>query len=157
MKMKHCRLILGYLINKLRDATESIYCELDSTIYFWVKSKEGRRYKIALLRGYSFSDKDRITEKIRLEATGRGFAKPNDDVSRLICSRFTYEEIGIMGLLGIVVMCEPAKEHLPGVARYSDGSNGELKYKDYYDGNNNNLGHHIWDRNLMFAFVASGR
>lgn len=66
--------------------------------------------EIAVLKGVIFKDVDRITKKIRKEASDRKFSTPNAEVACLIREMFTDEEIKDMGLSWIVTMHELIKD-----------------------------------------------
>lgn len=89
-------------------------------------SKAGTLYKIAVLKGIMFSDNDRITSKIRVEAERRKLEKPNAEVACLIREMFSDEELEAMGLWWIVVFHESIKDsdgdsRLLGTYRNGDG------------------------------------
>jgi len=115
------------------------------------KLTNGVTYEIAVLKGSLFSDSDRITKKIRVEAGRRKLTKPNAEVACLIRENFSDEELEVMGLYWIVTMHDPIKDSggdpvLLSADRYDDG-----RWLDaYYDEPDSR-----WDRNYGFAFVAS--
>lgn len=107
--------------------------------------------EIAVLKGESFSDSDRITTKIRIAATEKHkLAMPNAEVACLIREKFTDDEIKAMGLWYIVVMHEPIKDSFgdSGLLCASRGGDGRWLFT-YYDRLNNN-----WDRVYGFAFAV---
>ncbi|MBU3934399.1 hypothetical protein KKC00_00280, partial [Patescibacteria group bacterium] len=74
------------------------------------KPTSGTTYRIAILKGTLFTDRDRITKKIRAEAERRKLAKPNAEVACLIREMFSDEELETMGLWWIVVFHEPIRD-----------------------------------------------
>ena len=114
-------------------------------------SKKGTVTQIAVIKGEFFSDDNRITSNIRIEADKRKFGKPNAEVGCLIRDMFTDEEIKKMGLSWIVIMHEPIKDsdgdpYLLCTYRSDDDS---WLCADY--GNPDVR----WNREDGFAFVAS--
>lgn len=71
---------------------------------------KGVTYQVAVLKGTFFSDKDRVTKKIRSEADRRKFSKPNAEIACLIRDKLTDAQIEAMGLIWIVTMHEPTKD-----------------------------------------------
>ena len=71
------------------------------------KPTDGVTYEIAVLKDMLFSDRDRITKKIRAEADKRNLTKPNAEVACLIREKFCDDDLEAMGLLWIVTMHEP--------------------------------------------------
>jgi hypothetical protein len=78
------------------------------------KPTSGVTHEVAVLKGMLFSDNDRITSKVRAEATCRNLSVPKAEVACLIREKFTDKELEAMGLWLIIVMHEPIKN--------SDGS-----------------------------------
>lgn len=76
-----------------------------SSPYF--KPTCGVTNEIAILKGVSFGEKDRISKVVRANADRRKFSKPNVELACLIREKFTDKEIIAMGLWYIVVMHEP--------------------------------------------------
>ena len=89
------------------------------------KPTNGVTYEVAILKGMLFEDDNRVTEKIRAEATGRKFEKPNAELACLIRENFSDEDIEAMGLWWIIVMHEPIKDsgglRLLGASRFDFG------------------------------------
>lgn len=115
------------------------------------KPTNGVTYKVAVLKGMLFSDNDRITSKVRAEATCHNLSVPNAEVACLIREKFTDKELVAMGLWWIIVMHEPIKDsgggpRLLDVSRDNDGS----WLDSYYDDPDCR-----WYREDGFAFVAS--
>ncbi len=73
------------------------------------KPTSGVTTEVAVLKGELFTDKDRITDKIRAEADKRKLSKPNAEVACLIREKFTDKDLEAMGLRYIVVMHDPIK------------------------------------------------
>ena len=73
------------------------------------KPTSGVTTEIAVLKGIIFTDRERITKKIRQEATKHKLTKPNVEVACLIREMFSSEDIKAMGLSWIVTMHEPIK------------------------------------------------
>ncbi len=65
--------------------------------------------EIAVLRGFLFEEKDRITKVVRTKAQKLHFSMPNAEVACLICERFTDEAIKAANLHWIIVMHDPFK------------------------------------------------
>lgn len=68
------------------------------------KPTSGVTTKVAVLKGTLFGDSNRITKKIRVEATKRKLLKPNAETACLIREKFSDQEFEDMGTLEIVVM-----------------------------------------------------
>ena len=129
----------------LENYAKSVLCSPD------FKPTSGVNYEVAILKGMLFENDDRITRKIRAEASRRNLAKPHAEVACLIRDNFSDEEIEAMALWWIVVMHEPIKD--------SDGNPGLL------DVTRNGGGHWLrayyvrpddrWSRDGGFAFVVS--
>lgn len=105
---------------------------------------------IVVLKGTLFTDKDRVTRKIRAEAESRKFEKPNPEVACLIREMFTDEEMEVMGLWWIVVMHEPINDSVGGpflldAHRYGHGRWLGASYGSPGVG---------WDRGDGFAFAV---
>ena len=107
--------------------------------------------QIAILKGMIFSDKDRVTKKIRAYTSERNFSKPNAEVACLIRENFSDEEIKAMGLIWIITMHEPIKD--------SDGDLYLLNANRDHGGRwlNADYGNPVggWGRENGFAFVVS--
>lgn len=71
------------------------------------KPSKGVTTEIVVMKGSLFSNNDRITRNIRVEASKRKYVAPNPEVACLIRAMFTDKEIEDMGLWGIVTMHEP--------------------------------------------------
>lgn len=74
------------------------------------KPTNGVSYRIAVLKGKLFTDRDRITENIRAEVERRKLEKPNAEAACLIRDMFSDKELEAMGLWWIVVFHEPIKD-----------------------------------------------
>ena len=70
----------------------------------------GVTYEIAVLKGMLFQNSDRITRKIRDEASRRQLTKPNAEVACIVRERFADQELEAMGLIWIVTMHEPISD-----------------------------------------------
>jgi hypothetical protein len=115
------------------------------------KPTSGVTTEIAILKGALFEDDDRITKKIRAEASRRKLTKLNAEAACLIRENFSDEEIKAMGLIWIVAMHEPIKDSdgdldLLGAYRV-DGSRWLGACYGYPDGR--------WARESGFAFTVS--
>jgi len=115
------------------------------------KPTSGVTTEIAVLKVMLFKDNDRVTSKIRAEASRRGLIKPNAEVTCLIREMFTDKEIEAMGLWWIVTMHEPIKDSvgdplLLDAYRYDGGR----WLGAFYDG----LGRG-WSRDGGFAFAVA--
>jgi len=67
----------------------------------------GVSYEIAVIKGDTYSDEERVTYKIREDAAARGFSEPSAEVACLIREKFLDKELKAMGLMWIAVMHEP--------------------------------------------------
>ena len=111
----------------------------------------GVTYEIAVLKGGLFTDGERTTRNIRVDADRRGWTKPNAEVACLIREQFSDEEIEAMGLWWIVAMHEPIKDSdgdldLLGASRRGGGR----RLDAFCDGPGRG-----WHREDGFAFVVS--
>ena len=114
------------------------------------KPTNGTIYNCAVIKGEFFSDENRITSKIRAEADGRKFTKPNAEVACLIRENFSDEEIEAMGLWWLIIMHKPINDSdgdplLLGANRYDEGR----WLNAYYDRPDNR-----WNRENGFVFLA---
>lgn len=75
-----------------------------------IPSKKGTVTQIAVIKGEFFSDGNRTTSNVRIEADKRKLVKPNLEVACLIRDMFTDEEIKTMRLSWIVTMHGPIKD-----------------------------------------------
>ena len=116
------------------------------------KPTNGVTTKIEVLKGSLFTDNDRITSKIRVEADKRKFSKPNAEVACLIRDMFTDAEMEAMGLYWIVVFHEPIKDSdgFPDLLRAGRPGDGLWLHAD--DGEPDGY----WYQDSGFAF-ASGK
>ncbi|MBU1160160.1 hypothetical protein KKD04_03220 [Patescibacteria group bacterium] len=89
---------------QVSDWAKSILHSLD------FKPTLGVTTEIAIIKGGLFSDSERTTRKICLEAERRNLSKPNAEVACLIREKFSDKEIKAMGLWWIVTMHEPIKD-----------------------------------------------
>lgn len=67
-------------------------------------------YEISVLKGELFSDNERTTKNIRVEADKRKFSTPNAEVACLVREKFSDKEIEDMGLYWIVTMHQPIED-----------------------------------------------
>jgi hypothetical protein len=115
------------------------------------KPTSGVTTEVAVLKGELFADSDRITKKIRSEATSRKLLKPNAEIGCLIRETFSDKEIEAMGLTWIVAMHKPIKDSDgdPGLlfAHRNGGGRWLSAYCDYPGLR--------WDRESGFAFAVS--
>lgn len=88
------------------------------------KPTTGVTYKVAVLKGTLFTDKNRITRKIRAEAERRKLEKPHAEVTCLIRELFSDKELKAMDLWWIVVFHEPIND---------SAGDPNLLYADRYD------------------------
>ena len=115
------------------------------------KPTKGVTTEIAVLKGMLFTDDERITKKIRIDASNRKLETPNAEIACLIREKFTDEEIEAMGLTWIVAMHEPIKD--------SDGD-PDLLSADRNDGGRWLFAYYDepglrWNREDGFAFAVS--
>lgn len=89
--------------DRIGDYAKQVLCSSDFV------STNGVTYQVAVLKGMSFGDKDRITTKIRTEAANRQLSKPHAEIACLIRDKFTDAEIEAMGLIWITTMHELIK------------------------------------------------
>ncbi|MDP2631568.1 MAG: hypothetical protein Q8P30_02240 [Candidatus Uhrbacteria bacterium] len=130
---------------RVRDYAKSVLCSHD------FRPTTGVTTVVAVLKGMFFEDCDRVTGKIRDEATKRGLTNPGAEVACLIREKFSDKDIEAMGLWWIVTMHDPIKDSdgvpcLLGAYRDGDGS---WLVADY-DGLDS-----WWYRECGFAFVAA--
>ena len=115
------------------------------------KSTSGVTYEVGVLKGTLFSENDRVTDKIRLEAVRRKMILPEAEIACLIRGMFTNEEIRKMGLYWIVTMHEPIKDSGgdPGLLS-TDGDDVRSWLSAYY-------GRPVsrWHRGSGFAFCLA--
>lgn len=109
--------------------------------------------EVAVLKSVLFEDNDRITDKIRDEASRRNLTTPNAELACLIREKFTNEEFEAMRLRWIVVMHEPISNF--------DGD-PSLMFAYYNDvgrwlGAYDDVPVSRWNRCNGFAFTASSR
>lgn len=114
------------------------------------KPTNGVTYEVVVLKGISFASKNRVTKKIRAEATKSKLMAPNAEVVCLIRELLTDEDLKAMGLWYIVAMHEPIKDSdgdpfLLHAYRHDDGAWLHAYYGKPVDG---------WDEGGGFAFVA---
>ncbi|MFH1667779.1 MAG: hypothetical protein ABH884_02010 [Candidatus Komeilibacteria bacterium] len=130
---------------RLSDYAKSLLISAD------FKPTTGVVYKMAILKGMLFNDRDRITKRIRSLAEEKGFSTPNAEVACLMRESLSDEELGAMGLILIITMHEPIKnsgDDLDLLLLRCDGDGHWLRaYCDYPDGQ--------WYRGHGFAFVSS--
>lgn len=110
----------------------------------------GTVHNIAVLKGEMFSDNDRITKNIRVEAKKRKMTDPHAEVACLIRDAFSDKEIEEMGLSWIITMHEPIPDSdgCPSVLGTSRCDDCELCAYRGYPGDS-------WFRDDGFAFSAS--
>ncbi|MFH1182879.1 MAG: hypothetical protein V1690_01290 [Candidatus Moraniibacteriota bacterium] len=111
----------------------------------------GVRYEVAVLKGILFPDEDRVTKKIRAEASRRNLAKAHPEIACLAQRTFTDKDLEEMGLSWIVAMHDPIKDaggdpRLLSVDRRDSGCSLDAGYDDPYG---------RWCRGRGFAFVVS--
>ena len=98
------------------------------------KPTKGVTTEIAVLKGMLFTDDERITKKIRIDASNRKLETPNAEIACLIREKFTDEEIEAMGLTWIVAMHEPIKDSDGEPDLLSADRNDDGRWLDtYYD------------------------
>ncbi|MBU0625489.1 hypothetical protein KKF05_04060 [Patescibacteria group bacterium] len=112
------------------------------------KPMNGLTTRIAVLPGALFTDDDRVTRKIWVDAERRGFTKPNPEVACLIREKFSDDDLAVMGLFWLVTMHEPIEDFVGDSDLLFANRDGHLlgAYYGRLDG--------WWFRNVGFAFVA---
>ena len=115
------------------------------------KPTSGVTTKVAVLKGMSFEDKDRITKNIHAEADKRKLSKPNAELACLIREKFTNEEIKQMGLICIVVMRKPIHDSARNPVLLHVNCNGVGRWLSSYNGRPDRR----WDHDCGFAFAVS--
>lgn len=90
--------------DRVGDYARQLLCHRD------FRPTNGVTYQVAVLKGMFFSDKDRVTKKIRSEADRRKWNRPKAEIACLIRDKFTDTEIELMGLTCIITMHEPRKD-----------------------------------------------
>ena len=115
------------------------------------KPTVGITFEVAVLKGMLFEDNDRVTEKIRTEASNCKLETPNVEIACLIRDKFTDEEIGAMHLQYIVTMHEPIfdRDNLPSLFVSAFG-HYHCGIDAFYDKPNER-----WYPDCGFAFVNS--
>lgn len=115
------------------------------------KPTTGITYEIAVLKGEIFSNSDRITKNIRIEANNRKFSTPNAEVACLIREKFSDKELEAMGLCWIAVMHEPIENYdgYPSLLYVFSGDGGSWLSADYDDPD------FEWFRDYGSAFFVS--
>lgn len=115
------------------------------------KPTNGITTEIAVLKGLLFKDNQRITKKIRAEATKRKMTKPNAEVACLIREMFSDEEIKAMGLSWILTMHEPIEDSYGGLELlYACRDSGGGSWLSAGYGNSDGS----WDGSSGFAFAV---
>ena len=115
------------------------------------KPTSGVTTEIGVLKGELFTDKDRITDKIRLKAVQSKMILPEAEVACLIREKFTDKDLEAMGLIWIVAMHDPIKDSGGVPSLVSARRGGDGRWLDaYYDDPDG-----CWDRGVGFAFVVS--
>ncbi len=115
------------------------------------KLTNGLTYEIAVLKGSLFDDNERITKKIRVEASRRKLTTPIAEIACLIRENFSDEELEAMGLYWIVTMHDPIKDSDGVPSLLSAGRDGGGRWLNACYGKPDRR----WSRNDGFAFVAS--
>jgi len=115
------------------------------------KPTNGVTIEVAVLKGILFTDKNRVTSKIRADADKRKLVKPNAELGCLIRDMFIDAEIEDMGLIWIVAFHEPIKDsdgypRLLGVSRDDGGYCLDAYFGEPDD---------VWDCGSGFAFAVS--
>ena len=115
------------------------------------KPTSGVTTEVAVLKGSTFKDNERVTKNIRKVAGERALETPNAEIACLIRDNFTDTEIEAMGLIWIVAMHEPIKDSDGGPCLLSARRSGGGRWLDaYYDRPDGR-----WDREDGFAFAVS--
>jgi hypothetical protein len=111
----------------------------------------GVTYEVSVIRGTTFSTKDRTTQNIRAEAMRHGLVTPNPELVCLVRVNFTDEDLTAMGLGWIVVMHEPMTDSdgHPSLLECCSRSGGRLldAYRDHPN--------YRWHHECGFAFVTA--
>lgn len=130
--------------------------DLSSEARFILKSKDfkvtsGVTTPVAVLKGNLFTDRDRITSKIRASAEGCKLTKPEAEVTCLIRRMFSDEELVTMGFYWIVVFHEPIKDPVdrPRLLAADRRSCGRNRLSTCYDRPDDS-----WDQDIGCAFSA---
>ncbi len=111
---------------------------------------KGVTYKIAILKGQLFENDDRITKRIRAEASRRKFTKLNAEAACLIRANFSDDDIKAMGLVWVTVMHEPIEsDGNPYLLSADRGGGG--RWLSAYCGDPGGR----WGRESGFAFAVS--
>lgn len=114
------------------------------------KPTTGITTEVAILKGSLYEDSNRITKKIREDATDRHLMMPAAEVACLIRENFSDEDIEAMGLVWIVTMHEPINDSDGGPDLLSAIRRGGGRWFDTrWDGPD--FG---WDRGSGFAFAV---
>jgi hypothetical protein len=110
----------------------------------------GVTYHVVVRPGKKIKDSDRITKKIRSDASKKGWLKPHWEVACLIRDTFTDEQLEQMDLWYIVTMHEPIKD---------SGGDPRLLNSNRFDGGQWLIADFVrpgseWDGDGGFAFVV---
>lgn len=130
---------------KVGDYTKSLLL----SEYF--RPTSGVTTEIAILTGSLFTDHNRVTKKIRQEASKREFTKPNPEIACLTLEMFSSVELKAVGLSWITSMHEPIKDSDGGFGLLSAGRYDEGSCLSAYYGNPGC----VWNRDDGFAFAVS--
>ena len=115
------------------------------------KPTSGVTTEVAVLKGSTFKDNERVTKNIRKVAGERALETPNAEIACLIRDNFTDTEIEAMGLIWIVAMHEPIKDSDGGPRLLGAGRGVDGRWLSaYYDRPGSG-----WLREDGFAFAVS--
>ena len=115
------------------------------------KPTSGVTTEVAVLKGSTFKDNERVTKNIRKVAGERALETPNAEIACLIRDNFTDTEIEAMGLIWIVAMHEPIKDSDGDPNLLDARRSGGGRWLNAYYGKPDSG----WNRGGGFAFAVS--
>ena len=115
------------------------------------KPTSGVTTEVAVLKGSTFKDNERVTKNIRKVAGERALETPNAEIACLIRDNFTDTEIEAMGLIWIVAMHEPIKDSGGGPGLLDADRSDDGRWLRAYYGEPDRR----WNREYGFAFAVS--
>jgi hypothetical protein len=132
---------------RVGDYAEQVLRSLD------FKPTSGVTTEVAVIKGILFQDNDRITKKIRAEASRRNFTKPNAELACLVREKFTDNDIKAMGLWLILSMHEPLSDAYGDPRLLNVNRDNDRGWLDAFCGRPNKK----WLRGFGFAFAVSSQ
>jgi hypothetical protein len=115
------------------------------------KATNGITYTLAIMRGTLFTDKNRITRKIRAEAEKRGWLTPHAEVGCLLRDLLSDTELEELNLWWVAAMHEPINDSGGDPSLLCAGRDGGGQWLRAYWGRPDCE----WDGSGAFAFLVS--